>query len=83
MTEAEPKPAATLSATLVRRSDRSAAPAAAGAAPTDHQLDIPPRSGRVDAGKRRHVSWRGAGIFGVLYLAALALFAAAFNMWPS
>ena len=28
------------------------------------------------------MSWRGMGLFGVLYLAALVLFAAAFDMWP-
>lgn len=36
----------------------------------------------VSRQERRGVSWRGAGLFGVLYLAALMLFAAAFDMLP-
>jgi hypothetical protein len=90
----EAKPAAALSATLIRRGDGRAVPAAAAPPPTAPErrgagkltISHSPGKGAAvgkagEAHARRRVSLRGAGLFGMLYLAALALFAAAFDMW--
>ncbi len=89
MNTAEPKPAAALSSTLIRRGEGRAVPATLmppdsplGHAPADLSIPLRPGATTADPGGRRIMSWRGMGLFGVLYLAALVLFAAAFDMWP-
>ncbi len=94
MNAPEPKPAAALDATLIRRGQGRATPAlAAPPAGTPGPVNLaelaipaaPNAGGSAATGRRRRrrlVSWHSAGMFGVLYLAALALFAAAFDMWP-
>ncbi len=99
MNAPEPKPAASLNSTLIRRGEGRAAPAAATPPDTASRsapalrsgsdLAIPPAPSPKAAGaappagrRRRLVSWHNAGMFGVLYLAALVLFATAFDMWP-
>jgi len=70
----EPKPAAALTADRIRR----VRDARVGAAMPDEALSAPSSSG---SGGRRF--WRRAGLFGLVYLAALAAFAAAFDVWPT
>ncbi len=94
MNTAEPKPAASLAPTLIRRGQGRAVPAAAAPPASTAEmtggLAIPPAPGvggiaapTAKRSRRRMMSWRSAGLFGALYLAALVLFAAAFDMWPS
>jgi hypothetical protein len=51
--------------------------------PVGHELAPLGDAAAKPRGPSRLMSWRGASLFGVMYLAALMLFAAAFDMWPT
>lgn len=85
--ESGPKPAASLSTSLIRRGAVRDDVLAALKLSCPEATPLSGVNGRAaEAGGYRphwHGSLRGAGLFGVLYLAALMLFATALHMWPN